>query len=58
LAFIIWGIEVGDVKLNLTQMMKAKDTSVDGLTKGIEFLLKKNGVDWCREEPGGRDGSC
>lgn len=40
------GIEVGDVKLNLAQMMKAKDGSVDGLTKGIEFLLKKNGVDY------------
>ncbi|KAG9718184.1 hypothetical protein KCU59_g18602, partial [Aureobasidium melanogenum] len=27
------GIEVGDVKLNLKQMMKAKETSVNGLTK-------------------------
>jgi dihydrolipoamide dehydrogenase len=42
------GIEVGDVKLNLTQMMKAKDTSVEGLTKGVEFLLKKNGVDYLK----------
>lgn len=42
------GIEVGDVKLNLTQMMKAKDQSVDGLTKGVEFLLKKNGVDYIK----------
>ena len=42
------GIEVGDVKLNLKQMMKAKDTSVDGLTKGVEFLLKKNGVDYIK----------
>lgn len=42
------GIEVGDVKLNLDQMMAAKDTSVDGLTKGIEFLLKKNGVDYVK----------
>ncbi|EHL02489.1 FAD/NAD(P)-binding protein [Glarea lozoyensis ATCC 20868] len=38
------GIEVGDVKLNLGQMMKAKDTAVSGLTKGIEFLFKKNNV--------------
>lgn len=29
-------------------MMKAKDTSVDGLTKGVEFLLKKNGVDYVK----------
>jgi dihydrolipoamide dehydrogenase len=40
------GIEVGDVKLNLAQMMKAKDTSVTGLTKGVEFLFKKNSVEY------------
>ena len=39
---------VGDVKLNLTQMMKAKETSVTGLTKGIEYLFKKNGVDYVK----------
>ncbi|KAG5287140.1 dihydrolipoamide dehydrogenase [Histoplasma ohiense] len=42
------GIEVGDVKLNLEQMMKAKESSVDSLTKGIEFLLKKNKVDYVK----------
>ncbi|KAH6653716.1 dihydrolipoyl dehydrogenase precursor [Truncatella angustata] len=42
------GIEVGDVKLNLAGMMKAKDTSVTGLTKGIEFLFKKNGVEYIK----------
>ncbi|KAF2724233.1 dihydrolipoamide dehydrogenase [Polychaeton citri CBS 116435] len=42
------GIDVGDVKLNLEQMMKAKETSVSGLTKGIEFLFKKNGVEYIR----------
>jgi dihydrolipoamide dehydrogenase len=42
------GIEVGDVKLNLGQMMKAKETSVAGLTKGIEFLFKKNGVQYVK----------
>jgi dihydrolipoamide dehydrogenase len=42
------GIEVGDVKLNLTQMMKAKETSVNGLTKGIEFLFKKNNVEYIK----------
>jgi dihydrolipoamide dehydrogenase len=42
------GIEVGDVKLNLKQMMSAKDTSVDGLTKGVEFLLKKNKVEYLK----------
>jgi dihydrolipoamide dehydrogenase len=42
------GIEVGDVKLNLGAMMKAKDQSVAGLTKGIEFLFKKNGVEYIK----------
>ncbi|CAN8104980.1 unnamed protein product [Discula destructiva] len=42
------GIEVGDVKLNLAQLMKAKDTSVAGLTKGVEFLFKKNGVQYIK----------
>ena len=42
------GIDVGDVKLNLKQMMAAKETSVDGLTKGVEFLFKKNKVDYIR----------
>ncbi|KAK7992256.1 hypothetical protein PG996_012731 [Apiospora saccharicola] len=42
------GIDVGDVKLNLDAMMKAKDTSVSGLTKGIEFLFKKNGVEYIK----------
>lgn len=42
------GIEIGDVKLNLEQMMKAKETSVSGLTKGIEFLFKKNNVEYIK----------
>lgn len=42
------GIEVGDVKLNLKQMMSAKTTSVEGLTKGVEFLFKKNKVEYIR----------
>jgi dihydrolipoamide dehydrogenase len=42
------GIEVGDVKLNLAQLMKAKDTSVTGLTKGVEYLFKKNGVEYIK----------
>jgi dihydrolipoamide dehydrogenase len=42
------GIEVSDVKLNLDVMMKAKETSVNGLTKGVEFLFKKNGVDYIK----------
>jgi dihydrolipoamide dehydrogenase len=29
-------------------MMKSKDTSVAGLTKGVEFLFKKNGVEYIK----------
>ncbi|MBS0333287.1 MAG: dihydrolipoyl dehydrogenase [Proteobacteria bacterium] len=42
------GIEVGAPKLNLTQMMAQKAASVAQLTKGIEFLFKKNKVDWLK----------
>ena len=38
------GIEVRDVKLNLDKMMKSKDKAVTVLTKGVEFLFKKNKV--------------
>jgi len=38
------GIEVGEVKFNLDKMMKNKEKAVTVLTKGIEFLFKKNKV--------------
>ena len=38
------GIEVEGVKLNLDKMMKSKDKAVTVLTKGVEFLFKKNKV--------------
>ncbi len=38
------GIEIGEIKLNLPKMMKNKDKAVTVLTKGVEFLLKKNNV--------------
>ncbi|MCU1735585.1 MULTISPECIES: dihydrolipoyl dehydrogenase [unclassified Pseudomonas] len=41
------GIEVKP-SLNLAQMMKQKEESVTGLTKGIEFLFRKNKVDWIK----------
>src|SRR5215510_13120945 len=41
------GIEVTPT-LNLPQMMKQKGESVTALTKGIEFLFKKNKVDWIK----------
>jgi dihydrolipoamide dehydrogenase len=42
------GIEVEGVKINLGQLMKAKDSAVNGLTKGVEFLLKKNGAEYIK----------
>ncbi len=40
------GIEIGNIKLNLSKMMKNKDKAVTILTKGVEFLLKKNKVSY------------
>ena len=42
------GIEVGSVKLNLQKMMKNKEEAVSKLTKGVEFLLKKNKVTYIK----------
>ena len=39
-----FGIETGEIKLNLEKMMKSKDKAVTVLTKGVEFLFKKNKV--------------
>jgi len=45
--FAGFGIEVAP-KLNLAVMMRQKEESVGQLTKGVEFLFKKNKVDWVR----------
>ena len=42
------GIEVDNVKMNFPQLMKSKDKAVVGLTGGIEFLFKKNKVDYLK----------
>ena len=39
---------VDRVKLNLPQMLKAKDDAVQSLTKGIEILFKQNKVDYIK----------
>ncbi len=39
------GIKVDGLSLDLKQMMAQKDEAVDGLTKGVAFLMKKNKVD-------------
>ena len=46
--FAALGIKTGKVDLDLDQMMARKNETVDGLTKGIEFLFRKNKVDHVR----------
>jgi len=42
------GIEISDIKLNVKKMMANKDKSVQVLTKGVEFLFKKNKVTYIK----------
>ena len=42
------GIETGGIKLNLKKMMLSKEKSIQVLTKGVEFLFKKNKVTYIR----------
>jgi len=41
-----FGINTGPVTIDFPQLMKSKDKAVNGLTGGVEFLMKKNGVDY------------
>lgn len=38
------GVIIEGLSIDLPKMMAQKDNAVDGLTKGIEFLFKKNKV--------------
>jgi dihydrolipoamide dehydrogenase len=38
------GIEISGIKLNISKMMSNKEKSVQVLTKGVEFLFKKNKI--------------
>jgi len=42
------GIETGSVKLNIEKLMMNKNKSVQILTKGVEFLFKKNKVTYIK----------
>jgi len=44
-AFAKMGIGIPAPKLDLKQMLAFKDQAVDGNTKGVDFLLKKNKID-------------
>lgn len=43
-----FGINVKDVKFDLEDMLSDKDETVKQLTGGIEFLFKKNKVEWIK----------
>ena len=42
------GIEISDIKLNIEKMMSNKNKSIQTLTKGVEFLFKKNKVTYLK----------
>ena len=42
------GIEIDGIKLNIEKMMKNKNKSIQVLTKGVEFLFKKNKVTYLK----------
>jgi|TARA_B110000438_G_scaffold275390_1_gene296330 dihydrolipoamide dehydrogenase len=42
------GIEIENIKLNIEKMMKNKNKSIQVLTKGVDFLFKKNKVTYIR----------
>ena len=43
-----FGVVTGEVKIDFPVLMKYKDKAVKGLTSGIEFLFKKNKVDYVK----------
>tara|TARA_B100001121_G_scaffold309122_1_gene334979 strand:- start:902 stop:2302 length:1401 start_codon:yes stop_codon:yes gene_type:complete len=42
------GIEIDGIKLNIDKMMRNKNKSIQVLTKGVEFLFKKNKVTYIK----------
>ena len=45
-----WGVAIGDTppRIDMTKVQARKDKVVGGLTKGVEFLFKKNKIDWIK----------
>ena len=43
-----WGIKASGVELDLPTMHAGRTDAVKGLTQGIEFLFKKNKVEWVK----------
>src|SRR5437899_1064874 len=42
------GAPTGQVGIDMTQVQTRKDKIVTGLSKGVEFLFKKNTIDWIK----------
>src|SRR5438046_10686324 len=42
------GIKISKADFDLTAMMTRKDKVVTALTRGVEFLFRKNKVDWLK----------
>jgi dihydrolipoamide dehydrogenase len=47
-SFAALGIDVGKPKLDLDKMLGHRQATVDANVKGLEFLIKKNKIDWLR----------
>src|SRR5256886_1856970 len=45
-----WGVTIGEgaVGIDMHQVQARKDKVVTGLTKGVEFLFKKNKIEWIK----------
>lgn len=43
--FSLHGIELNDLRVNMSQMIKRKNEVVEQTVKGIDFLMKKNKID-------------
>jgi dihydrolipoamide dehydrogenase len=43
-----WGVKTGAVEVDLDTMHGSRKEAVKGLTQGIEFLFKKNKVEWLK----------
>ena len=46
--FAKWGIKTGGVEVDLDAMHGSRKEAVKGLTQGVEFLFKKNKVEWLK----------
>ncbi|MBL4838805.1 MAG: dihydrolipoyl dehydrogenase [Kordiimonadaceae bacterium] len=43
-----FGLSVKGLDFDIAKMLEAKNNTVDGLTGGIEFLFKKNKIEWIK----------